>query len=84
MLEIAAVAFTTFFATVGPIEAAAIFAGITPDKTAAQRRSLAIRGCIISAGILLSFAFFGLLYEHGETGFAFFFYCESVASRAMD
>lgn len=59
MLEIAAVAFTTFFATVGPIEAAAIFVGITPDKTAAQRRSLAIRGCIISAGILLSFAFFG-------------------------
>ena len=59
MLEIAAVAFTTFFATIGPIDAAAIFVAITPNNTARQRRFLAIKGCVISAGILLSFAFFG-------------------------
>ncbi len=61
MLETAAIAFTTFFATISPIEAAAMFAVITPTSTAAHRRSMAIRGSLIAAGIMLVFALFGEL-----------------------
>jgi multiple antibiotic resistance protein len=59
MFEIAAVAFTTLFVTISPIEAAAMFAAITPGGTAAHRRSMAIRGSLIAGGILLAFAVFG-------------------------
>ncbi|MCK5362099.1 MAG: MarC family protein [Gammaproteobacteria bacterium] len=59
MLETTAVAFTTFFVTISPIEAAAMFAVITADSTAAHRRSMAIRGSLIGSGILLVFALFG-------------------------
>jgi multiple antibiotic resistance protein len=59
MFEIAAVAFTTLFVTISPIEAAAMFAAITPGGTAAHRRSMAIRGSLIAGGILLAFALFG-------------------------
>ena len=59
MLETAAIAFTTFFVTISPIEAAAMFAVITPDSTAAHRRAMAIRGSLIASGILLVFALFG-------------------------
>ncbi len=59
MFETAAVAFTTFFATISPIEAAAMFAAITAGSTAAHRRSMAIRGSLIAAGIMLAFALFG-------------------------
>ena len=61
MLETAAVAFTTLFATISPIEAAAVFAAITPGSSAAHRRSMAIRGSLIAGGILLVFALFGEL-----------------------
>ena len=61
MLETAAVAFATFFATISPIEAAAMFAAITAGSTAAQRRSMAIRGSLIASGIMLAFALFGEL-----------------------
>jgi multiple antibiotic resistance protein len=59
MLEATAVAFTTFFVTISPIEAAAMFAVITAGSTAAHRRSMAIRGSLIASGILLVFALFG-------------------------
>ncbi len=59
MLETAAVAFTTFFVTISPIEAAAMFAAITADSTAAHRRTMAIRGSLIASGIMLVFALFG-------------------------
>jgi multiple antibiotic resistance protein len=61
MLETTAVAFTTFFVTISPIEAAAMFAVITADSTAAHRRSMAIRGSLIASGIMLVFALFGEL-----------------------
>ena len=61
MLETAAVAFTTFFATISPIEAAAMFAAISAGSTAAHRRSMAIRGSLIASGIMLAFALFGEL-----------------------
>jgi multiple antibiotic resistance protein len=59
MLETAAVAFTTFFVTISPIEAAAMFAAITPDSSAVHRRAMAIRGSLIAGGIMLVFALFG-------------------------
>lgn len=59
MIETAAVAFATFFATISPVEAAAMFAAITASSTAAHRRAMAVRGCLIASGIMLVFAFFG-------------------------
>jgi len=59
MLEIGLVAFTTFFATVGPIDAAAIFAGLTAGVPASHRRATALKAVAIAACILLMFVFFG-------------------------
>ncbi len=59
MLQIAAISFTTFFATIGPIGVSAMFAAITSENTPGQRRSMAIRGTAVSAAILLVFALFG-------------------------
>ena len=59
MIETAAVAFATFFATISPVEAAAMFAAITASSTAAHRRTMAVRGCLIASGIMLVFALFG-------------------------
>jgi multiple antibiotic resistance protein len=53
-------AFVTFFVVIDPPGCAPIFAGLTRDASAAQRRSMAIRASLIAAGILL---FFGLLGE---------------------
>ncbi len=65
MQETAAVAFATFFATVGPIDIAAIFAALTANNTPAERRSMAIRGTAIATGILLAFALVGeIVLEH--------------------
>jgi multiple antibiotic resistance protein len=59
MLETFIVAFTTFFATIGPLDVAAIFAGLTATATPQFRRSMAVRGIIISAVILVFFALIG-------------------------
>ena len=59
MLETALVAFTAFFATIGPADAAVLFAALTVDASPAARRAMALRGTAIAAGILLFFAFFG-------------------------
>ena len=59
MMETAIVAFTTFFATIAPLDVAAMFAALTPNSTPEAKRSIAIRGTMISAGILLSFALVG-------------------------
>jgi multiple antibiotic resistance protein len=61
MLKTAAVAFTTFFATISPIEAAAMFAAMTAHGTVSHRRAMALRGCLIAGGIMLAFALFGEL-----------------------
>ena len=58
MLEIALKSFTTFFATIGPIEAAVLFATLTPKMARAERQAIAIRATLIASGIL---AFFTLL-----------------------
>jgi len=59
MMETAIVAFTTFFATVAPLDVAAMFPALTPNASPKARRSMAIRGTSISAVILLSFAMVG-------------------------
>jgi multiple antibiotic resistance protein len=59
MFETAAVALTTFFATMGPIDVAAMFAAITGDSTPSERRRMALKGVLLATGILLLFAFFG-------------------------
>jgi multiple antibiotic resistance protein len=53
-------AFVTFLVVIDPPGCAPIFAGLTRDASAAERRSMAIRASLIAAGILL---FFGLLGE---------------------
>ena len=59
MLETAIVAFTTFFATVGPLDVAAVFAAITATSTVADQRRMARRGCVIATAILVVFALIG-------------------------
>ena len=59
MLETALVAFTTFFATIGPPDVAALFAALTTGNSASERRAMALKGTLIAAGILLFFALFG-------------------------
>src|SRR5690554_4944269 len=56
MLETAVLAFATFFATISPIDGAAIFAAITINNSSAKRRRIAIRGVTIAAIVLLIFA----------------------------
>jgi len=59
ILETAVVALAAFFATIGPLDVAAIFAALTPTATRRARRSMAIRGVLIAAGILVSVALIG-------------------------
>ena len=59
MIETAIVAFATFFATIGPIDVAAVFAALTSTASADYRRSVAIRGTVIAALVLVVFALVG-------------------------
>ena len=59
MLEAALVAFTTFFATIGPLDTAALFPALTPQNTARERRAMARKGSLIGGGILVFFALLG-------------------------
>lgn len=59
MLETAVVAFTTFFATIGPIDIAVVFAAMTPTAVPSFRRAMALRGTLVAALILLVFALGG-------------------------
>ncbi len=59
MMEHAGLAFTTFFATIGPIGVSAMFAALTVNTSADARRSMAIRGTVIAGIILMGFALLG-------------------------
>lgn len=59
IIETALIAFTAFFATIGPIDIAAIYAGLTAGMPAKSRRAMALKGVLIASTILLLFAFFG-------------------------
>jgi len=59
LIEIAILATTTFFATIGPIDIATMFAGLTSGQSIEKRRSIAIRGIVIATTILITFALIG-------------------------
>jgi len=59
MIETAIVAAATFFATIGPLDVAAMFAVMTSENTPNERRRTAIRGTLIATVILLVFALLG-------------------------
>jgi multiple antibiotic resistance protein len=67
MFETAIVAFTTFFATIAPLDVAVLFTALTPKANRNFQRAMAVRGTFISAVILVSFALFGelVLYSLG-------------------
>lgn len=52
-------ALATFFATIGPLDVAAIFAALTANSDSAHRRTMAIRGTLIGGTILVLFALAG-------------------------
>lgn len=61
MTETAVVAFTTFFATIGPLDVGPVFAAMTPAVLPRHRRRMALRGTAIATGILVIFALTGEL-----------------------
>ena len=59
MSEIFLMAFATFFATIGPLDIAVVFASLTGDQTPKERISSALKGCLIGSAILFIFVIFG-------------------------
>jgi multiple antibiotic resistance protein len=59
MIETAILAAATFFATIGPLDVAAMFAAMTAKDEPRQRRRTALRGTVIATVILLGFALLG-------------------------
>ncbi|WP_430387294.1 MarC family protein [Blastomonas fulva] len=59
MIELFVSAFITLFVVIDPPGCAPIYASMTTDANAQQRRSMAIRAVIVAGGILLVFALFG-------------------------
>ena len=59
LIEQGIVAFATFFATIGPVDVAAIYAGLTAATPPIQRRRMAVKGVAIATGILVLFALVG-------------------------
>ncbi|MGL4563874.1 MAG: MarC family protein, partial [Halioglobus sp.] len=59
VIETAALSLATFFATIGPLDVAAIFAALTAHSTRQHRRAMAVRGTLVATFILLLFALVG-------------------------
>jgi multiple antibiotic resistance protein len=59
MLELFLSAFVTLFVVIDPPGCAPIYAGLTSGASAAQRRAMALKACLIAGAILLVFALFG-------------------------
>jgi multiple antibiotic resistance protein len=55
------VAFTTFFATIGPVDVAVLYAAMTHGSGSRDKKVMALRGSLIAFAILASFAFGGRL-----------------------
>ncbi|WP_018416848.1 MarC family protein [Teredinibacter turnerae] len=58
-MEYFIVAFMTFFATIGPLDVAAVFAALTARYKPREARKMAVKGILISISILLLFALSG-------------------------
>lgn len=69
MLTSLLTSFTTFFATIGPVEAAVLFATFTPKASRAERMAMSLRAVAIATTILLVFTLLGqpLLKQLGVT-----------------
>ena len=59
MLKLFVSAFITLFVVLDPPGCAPIYAGLTAGASAAQRRAMAVRACLIAGVILIVFALFG-------------------------
>ena len=59
MLELFVSAFITLFVVLDPPGCAPIYAGLTSGASPVQRRSMAVRACLIASVILVIFALFG-------------------------
>jgi multiple antibiotic resistance protein len=59
MIELFLSAFITLFVVIDPPGCAPIYAGLTKGATGAERRSMAVRACLIAGVILVIFALFG-------------------------
>lgn len=59
MLDTAILAFTTLFATIGPLDVAAMFAVLTAKDTARARLRTALRSTLVATIVLLLFALLG-------------------------
>lgn len=59
MIEVGLAAFATFFATIGPLDVAIVFASLTGDQPRRARTGQALRGTAIAAAVLFGFAAFG-------------------------
>ena len=59
MLDTAILAFTTLFATIGPLDVAAMFAVLTAKDTAQSRLRTALRSTLVATIVLLLFALLG-------------------------
>jgi len=54
-------AFAMFFATIGPVDCAVIFAGLTTKQSRASQCRMALKACAIAAGVLVAAAVGGRL-----------------------
>ena len=52
-------AFVTLFVVIDPIGLTPVFIALTPGLSAKARRAIAVRACVIAAGLLFLFAFLG-------------------------
>ena len=59
MIELFISAFATLFVVIDPLACAPIFASLTGEFSAAERRMMAVRSVAIAAGILVFFAILG-------------------------
>ncbi len=53
MLAAFLTSFATFFATIGPIEAAVLFGSLSQQNSSRERRDIALRATFIASAILL-------------------------------
>ena len=59
MIELFLSAFVTLFVVIDPPGCAPIYAGLTTGASPPQKRSMALKACLIAGAILLVFALFG-------------------------
>ena len=63
MIETGLIAFTTLFATVGPLDIAVLFAALTAGDTAAKRRAIALKAIAKTLSMTMKIA--NVAKEHG-------------------